>query len=248
MYKLKECPICQSTKSVIYYKDIVLAYCKKCQIIWQYKISQAAVIKKYDKYYLLKYTTLSTYYPLIIGRIFLIDTIKHFIFNNQKVSLLDIGCNDCGLLHLLQKTNNFSYLGGVEINKNVKYLNSNLPIYTSIFKVKKQIDILTFFDSFEHFIDINKVLNHICKYINPKILIISVPNCFYTKQNIKHIQKWHHYRPNEHIYYFNKYSLTKFLAKFDYSLIFDTFVETLIRNKIPEKNILTGVFEKIIRK
>jgi len=102
----------------------------------------------------------------------------------------------------------------------------------------KTYDVITFFDSLEHFDDIEFVKNLKCNYI-----CISVPNCHY--ENDEWFENWKHRRPNEHLWHFNNESLTKFMKRMGYELITESNIEDTIRKNKNEKfNILTSVYKK----
>jgi hypothetical protein len=98
-------------------------------------------------------------------------------------------------------------------------------------------DVITFFDSLEHFHDIEFVKKLKCKYI-----LISVPCCHYYSDDW--FKNWKHRRPDEHIFHFNENSLNDFMIDCGFEKMSISFVEDTIR-KGEEKNILTGIFRKI---
>jgi hypothetical protein len=98
-------------------------------------------------------------------------------------------------------------------------------------------DVITFFDSLEHFYDIDFVENLKCNYI-----LISVPWCHYYSD--EWFEKWKHRRSDEHIYHFNDESLISFMMEKGFSKINTSHMEDTIR-KGDKKNILTGIFKKI---
>lgn len=103
----------------------------------------------------------------------------------------------------------------------------------------KHFDIITFYDSLEHFENINFVKELQCNYV-----CISVPWCHYY--NDEWFNTWKHRRENEHIYHFNETSLEKFMIDMGFELISYSNVEDSIRKSSNlDKNILTGIFKKI---
>tara|TARA_B100000963_G_scaffold192625_1_gene167717 strand:+ start:2368 stop:3024 length:657 start_codon:yes stop_codon:yes gene_type:complete len=101
-------------------------------------------------------------------------------------------------------------------------------------------DVITFFDSLEHFENIEFVKDLKCKSV-----CISVPNCHYPSD--QWFEKWKHRRPNEHLWHFNKISLEKFMERMGYVMISHSNIEDTIRknNNQKETNILTCVFKKL---
>lgn len=99
-------------------------------------------------------------------------------------------------------------------------------------------DVVTFFDSLEHFDDINFVKDINCNYI-----CISVPNCH--NFNDDWFFEWKHRRSDEHLYHFNEHSLVHYMNEMGYSLINSSNIEDIIRtNNQIYSNILTCIFKK----
>jgi hypothetical protein len=105
----------------------------------------------------------------------------------------------------------------------------------------EKYDVVTFFDSLEHFDDI-----YIIKNITTDYVFISVPHCHnYSKE---WFMNWYHRRPNEHLWHFNEKSIVLFFKEIGYELIYmSNFEDTIRKNKIvyPDKNILSCIFKKI---
>lgn len=101
----------------------------------------------------------------------------------------------------------------------------------------RHFDVITFFDSLEHFNDINIIADLKCNYV-----AISVPWCHYYSD--EWFEKWKHRRPNEHLFHFNEKSLVSFMRSFNFELVAYTQVEDTIR-KGEQKNILSAIFRKV---
>lgn len=100
-------------------------------------------------------------------------------------------------------------------------------------------DVITFFDSLEHFEDIEFVKDLKCNFI-----CISVPYCNYKDD--EWFENWKHRRPNEHLWHFDQYSLTNFMMRMGYKIVTGSNIEDAIRKNKDEKyNILTCVFKKV---
>ena len=99
-------------------------------------------------------------------------------------------------------------------------------------------DVITFFDSLEHFENIEFVKDLKCNYV-----CVSVPNCHYKDD--EWFRTWKHRRPNEHLWHFNQESLSNFMKRMGYTLISSSNIEDTIRkNNTEDFNILTSVFKK----
>jgi hypothetical protein len=114
-------------------------------------------------------------------------------------------------------------------------LPDNIIFIKNIFS--QHFDVITFFDSLEHFDDIEFIKKLNCDYI-----LISLPWCTYKSD--EWFEKWKHRRPDEHLFHFNDLSLIKFMEECGYNLINITNIEDTIRKSTEEKNILTGIFKK----
>lgn len=102
-----------------------------------------------------------------------------------------------------------------------------------------EVDVVTFFDSLEHFSDIEFVKDLKCSYV-----IISLPWCT-QGQDDSWFESWKHRKPDEHLYHFDDKSLTKFMDRQGYDLINFCNLEDKVRkdpNLTP--NILTASFRK----
>ena len=106
--------------------------------------------------------------------------------------------------------------------------------------LNKEVEVITFFDSLEHFHDIEFVKELKCKYV-----IISLPWCYNGLDN-EWFLNWKHRKPNEHLYHFNEKSLECFMNRQGFNLINYCNLEDNIRvDKKLIPNILTACFKKI---
>jgi len=103
----------------------------------------------------------------------------------------------------------------------------------------RHYDVITFFDSLEHYPDIDFVKKLNCNYV-----IISLPWC----HNIGDawFDAWKHRKPDEHLHHFDLSSLTNFMRSQGFRLVGHSNVEDTIRKSASTlPNILTAVFEQI---
>lgn len=101
-------------------------------------------------------------------------------------------------------------------------------------------DVITFFDSLEHFNDIDFVGSLRCSFV-----CISVPEC-HRPTDIDWFKSWKHRKPDEHLWHFSRKALIQFMAGHGFTPIAMGNVEDIIRgNLYGESNILTAVFKKI---
>lgn len=146
-------------------------------------------------------------------------------------SILDVGFGNGDFLRASQKR--FSVCSGMDLTWD--YLPENCSRELS--PTDNYYDIITFFDSLEHFDDINFVADLKCKY-----LVISVPNC--KLWSLEWFKDWKHRKPNEHLHHFNLDSLTKFLNASGFEIIKSECFEDVIRKDKEENNILSVIAKK----
>lgn len=153
--------------------------------------------------------------------------------NSIPKSILDVGYGNGSFLKICNDIIPECYgydISGYPIPNGCKRVDNILENY---------YEVITFFDSLEHFENIDIVKNLKCKYV-----CISVPNCHYY--NDDWFYNWKHRRPNEHLWHFNEESLKKFMNRMGYELITSSNIEDTIRkNNKEETNILTCVFKKM---
>ena len=103
-------------------------------------------------------------------------------------------------------------------------------------------DVITFFDSLEHFEDIEFVKDLKCTAV-----CISLPDCHYKDD--KWFEEWKHRKPDEHLWHFNHDSLEKFMVKMGFVLCSHSNLEDTIRKNPDqeEPNILTCIFRSLNR-
>lgn len=147
-------------------------------------------------------------------------------------SILDVGYGNGSFLKTCSKIIPNCYgndISGYELPNDISFVSD---IESKFFEV------ITFFDSLEHFIDIEFVKNLNCDYI-----CISVPWCHYHDDDW--FENWKHRRPNEHLHHFNQKSLNKFMQRMGFDIISSTNIEDTIRVGVgKEYNILTSIFKK----
>jgi hypothetical protein len=153
------------------------------------------------------------------------------VINEIPNSILDVGYGNGAFLKACKNIIKNCYGNDVS--------DYNLPMdinfVSDIFS--QHYDVITFFDSLEHFHDINFVKDLKCKYV-----LISVPCCHYYSD--EWFENWKHRRPDEHIFHFNENSLNEFMVECGFQKMSNSFVEDTIR-KGEKKNILTGIFKKL---
>jgi hypothetical protein len=155
--------------------------------------------------------------------------------NSIPKSILDVGYGNGSFLNSAK--NIIKNCSGFDISGFP--LSPDIQIEKSIFD--KHFDVICFFDSLEHFDDINIINKLDCDYI-----FISLPWCHYFSDDW--FLNWYHRRPNEHLWHFNKESLLTFFNENGYENIYiGNFEDTIRKNSTCEQypNILSAIFKKI---
>lgn len=153
--------------------------------------------------------------------------------NIKNPSILDIGYGSGDFLRVAKDAGFESF--GYDITD---YELDGIPTisYDEVFK--KHFNIITFFDSLEHFEDIDFVSELDCDYI-----IISLPECHNFSD--EWFFNWKHRKPDEHLFHFNKDSLIRFMDEMGYDMVNISNIEDVIRKPVDKNsNILSGVFKK----
>jgi len=155
--------------------------------------------------------------------------------NETPNSILDVGYGNGAFLNTAKTIIN--ECSGFDI--------SNYPLPDDIRKetdiYSKHFDVICFFDSLEHFDDINIINKLDCNYV-----FISVPWCHYFSD--EWFLNWYHRRPNEHLWHFNDKSLVKFFEENGFENIYLGNFEDAVRKNSTcngNPNILSAVFKKI---
>ena len=155
--------------------------------------------------------------------------------NTIPNSILDVGYGNCSFLNAAKTI----------IPKCYGYDISDYPIDENITRVDnifdKHYDVISFFDSLEHFNEIDFIKNLDCDYI-----IISLPWCHYFSD--EWFLQWYHRRPDEHLWHFNERALVQFFAENNFEKVYLGNYEDAIRKNGDigkYSNILSAVFKKI---
>jgi len=150
-------------------------------------------------------------------------------------SIVDVGYGNGDFLKIC-KEGNVKHIYGCDI--------SDYPVPEGCKKIDlseiKNVDVTCFFDSLEHFDDIN-----IIKDIDTEYIFISVPFCH--NYNDKWFLQWYHRRPNEHLWHFNDKSLISTFDINGYDCVHTSTFEDIIRKNDRSKNypnIVSCIFKK----
>lgn len=145
-------------------------------------------------------------------------------------SILDIGFGNGDFLRACDNYSTSKY--GFDLD--YKYLPDN----SMKGNLTDYYEVITMFDSLEHFNDLSIIFKLKCKY-----LILSVPNCKKPNDD-EWLSNWKHLRPNEHLHHMNLSSILAFTNR-GYSMVAHSYLEDQIRLDPKEtENILTVCLKK----
>jgi hypothetical protein len=150
-------------------------------------------------------------------------------------SVCDVGCGTGAFLAEMDRRNWTAKIAGHDV--------SDYPLPQFIERVPewsyREWDVLTFFDSLEHFQHLGDL-----NLVRAKTIIISVP-WYHPELGNDWFNTWKHKRPGEHLWHFTPGSLSEIFGKFDYRTVFIGSPEDAVRGSAPwGSNILTMVFQR----
>ncbi len=155
------------------------------------------------------------------------------VINKYPKTILDVGYGNGDFLRTCLSVIPKCYgndVSGYQIPENCTFIHN---IFLNEF------DVITFFDSLEHFENIDFISELKCNYV-----VISLPWCHNFSN--EWFYNWKHRRENEHLHHFDDKSLIMFMKYHNFECVSITNIEDIIRKPIDNhENILTGIFKKI---
>lgn len=153
--------------------------------------------------------------------------------HSKDLSVLDVGC---GFGHFLKVCKAYGFdTYGLDVN------NYDISEFADQGSLEGSYDVATFFDSLEHFKDINFVKDLDCQF-----LLVSLPWCHHAKYGDQWFELWKHRKRGEHLWHFSKESLTKFLDEQGYNVLVSSDFEDSIRVPVDENSNVLSVFARKI--
>ena len=207
-------------------------------MINNYKIHSNGVIEQiekksfvYDVCYVKNYNNYGGSIELSTLRL---ENIKKTI-NRLPQNILDVGYGNGDFIRHCLKSNIQMY--GTDISNYPIPDNSKFIPFNEIFNIK--FDVITFYDSLEHFWNIDFILNLQTNYV-----VISLPWCHNFSD--EWFENWKHRKPDEHIWHFNDETLTNFMKQMNFKLVSFSNIEDIVRKPADDNNnILTAIYRKI---
>lgn len=220
----KLCVICDRPGEQKIPHDKSLLQCDACDLVWQ---SHGSPIQ-YDSSYIEKYNA----YPLRQLAYIRLATLRQL----QKITgirpVFDYGCGSGAFIDACEE--NRISVSGYDPATNKNNEPHNLSAYGTV----------TFFDVLEHIPDIERIM-----LMLPHSIIVAIPDSSCVFSGEVEWQRWRHYRPNEHLFYFSPISLNLLFKKYGYELKFDNYDEDFIRRPQDgqKRNIYTAAYVKSAR-
>lgn len=101
-------------------------------------------------------------------------------------------------------------------------------------------DVITFFDSLEHFEQLDFVKN-----LSTEWVVVSLPWCHHP-DDTDWFSNWKHRKPDEHLHHFNHHSLTSWMHSQGFACVNFCNMEDVVRTSTSSlSNILSATFRKI---
>lgn len=216
------CPICRSLLSrSVQHPECKLSVCDVCSHVFE---DPPVVTAKYDRDYILqryaKYPTTDSMSYLRLG------LLKGYVTYGR---LLDVGYGNGSFVRIASA-------GGYDAYGNDVH-GADFGVREASLNDKSEWDVVTFFDSLEHFPDLD-VVRDLSK--RSLFVVVSLPN---RPERFPDNTDWKHYRPGEHLHYFSVRSLSRLFD--DKKLLVVTDLEDTIRtSNSGEKNILTVILAR----
>lgn len=201
-------------------------------VIEPFKYDEKYVQDRYDTYGVQCDMMSYLRYGFIVGSI-----------NKKPNSVLDVGYGNGSFLKICKNA------GAETFGTDVSHYELKFGKALAFDKcLDKYFDVITFFDSLEHFENIDFLEKLQCEFI-----CISLPNCMYNAIEKKdgelqadaYFSNWKHRREHEHIWHFDIATLEKTMKLYKYKLINFEHIEDIIRKPTTNfPNILTAIFKK----
>lgn len=215
-----ECSICferEQFTALRYIGNTTIYQCKKCGVVFV-DPSPNDIIESYNQ----EKISPSTYYQETKEE----DrkSFKRLLKHSIGKKLLDIGCN-IGTLMLEAKEQGME-VKGIEINKIAVKIaeDKGLIIHHNTFENESfdLYDTLVMSDFLEHTIDPNEIIKKAYKMLNNQgRLIITTPNWDSSSRKVLKWD-WPHFKPKEHLFYFNKQNIQMLLKNNKFKIILCT--------------------------
>ena len=195
-----------------------LFICRECELISSRLEPDFAL---YDKSYVVKY---ERYEQTELGEK-IQDLRAQHLLDKGIESVLDYGCGVGSFVDVLSAKG--FWCQGYDVNPYGPY---NDPLV-----LLNRHQTVTMWDVIEHIPDPIRAI----KLLDPEYFFCCTPSTDDWKGDKRHITKWRHYMPGEHVHYFNKKSITKLLTNCGYEILEVNYDESKLRTGGGDKNIIS---------
>ncbi len=217
-FELIPCPVCggQEFKHLFYKDKEPFVRCAQCHFtLINPRPSFDQIAKTYDSVYSENYTKKAEKKrKRALRRVRRLKR-SYKSFGNW----LDVGCSAGFVVEAAQNEGFTGYgidieAGGLAYGKKVLGLANLIEGTLGEYHYPSQFfDVISAYDVIEHVPDLNLFLTEIKRILKPRgILDIGTPNIDHWRVP-KNLPTWNEFKPSEHLYYFNKGTLSKLLAK-----------------------------------
>ncbi len=190
--------------------------CKICGLTQQYKYPNKEFVNLfYEKYYNDLYSFFKSPEDRFLSRYksaeYKYDTIKKYLKNDLKNSVLEIGCGSGGILSFFQ-SKNFQVYGIDYQNDHLDYAKKkNITIFSDYDKIDRKFDLIILSHVLEHLVSVDDILTKCKNLLNDKgIIYIEVPSLesisdhyHYEIKNFLHIAHVTHFTKKTFINFIN---------------------------------------------
>jgi hypothetical protein len=214
------CPVCLVKKPQ---RRGPVSYCPVCQHVFQ---SDLTVTAKYDRDYIAeRYEAYPTTDAMSSMRAGFLSALV------QRGKLLDVGYGNGAFVKMAQKSGYDAY--GADVH------GCDFGVREHKLVSSEQYQVVTFFDSLEHFADFEPVRDLMPR---TQYVLVSFP-C--RPRWFPDDLGWKHYRPGEHLHYFSSTSIARLFSRFQ--VVAESDLEDAIRGKLlkEEQNISTMLFKRV---
>lgn len=216
---MTKCPVCDFEE---FLADAGgdLSYCIKCDHYFQTDLTPTI---DYNEKYITDYFAHNSLRQMSLLR-------TGFVVGSCKgESIVDVGYGSGDFLRVMSK------LGWRTFGCDVHGLNLGIKELPLLEAITSEPDVVTFFDSLEHFSTFEDI-----KRINSKYIVVSIPS---RPNTFPENRTWKHYKPGEHLHYFSITSLQNLFSKYVPINICE--IEDVVRGKLEGMpNIKTYTFER----
>ena len=228
------CPVCGGKGKA---KDKVEGFsvCDGCSHIWQTNLTPTI---DYNKPYIEHYDALESREAMSFLRAGFVRCLRMRAGKRRNIGtrLLDVGYGNGDFLKAAQKCG-FEIYGSDVHGLGEKYGIRDIPLDTP-----GSWEIVTFFDSLEHFASLDIIRGLLCR---TKMAVVSLP-CLSDALLVA--GEWKHHKPGEHIHLFTLQSLKILMNQAGLQLIDACDIEDAVRGKLggktQQQNILTDAFSR----